>query len=280
MQAVLRIVAFALVGLLLSLPVLGADDKDKKADPPKDEGKKTDVKKEQPPKKEEPAKKDAKKEDPAKKESDNTPAGKTKLPPLKGKFKGMETDKDAAEKKLLRQPKVTATVVAVVEDKKSVRLRLTIPYVKINTGALNNYANAEIRLMQATNAQGVYNAQNQMAQAAAQLYQVATVEKDVEWAAADEFKVRMKNPPPLFDDKGRPKRYSSKELRELKGNDKMPGFAGEFSDLKSGQVVEVTLVQKKTGSRPVKRGKGVEGEVSPDDMPKMSMIMILVEPKN
>jgi hypothetical protein len=285
MPVVSRLVALALMSFLLILPILGAEDKDKKADPPKDEGQKTDVKKDEPAKKAEAAKKDAKNDEPAKKEEpdkkDSTPkmpAGK--LPPLKGKFKGLETDKDAAERKMLRQPKVMATVVAVVEDKKSLRLRLTIPYVKINEGQLRNYYNAQINLMQARNPQGVYNAQNQMAQAAAQIYELASVQKEVEWTAADEVKVRMKYPPPKFDDKGRPKRYTTKELQELRGNDRLPGFPAEFSDIKAGQIVEVTLLQSKNGPRPIRRGKDAEGEVSADNLPKMSMIIIVAEPKN
>jgi hypothetical protein len=286
MQAVPRLIAFALVSLLLVLPFLGAEDKDKKADPPKDEGKKTDVKKDEPAKKDakndEPAKKDAKNDEPAKKDGsdkkDNAKKIPGKLPPLKGKFKGLETDKYAAEKKMLRQPKVTATVLAVVEDQKSLRLKLTIPYVRIDQGQLQSYLNAQVSLMQATNAQGVYNAQNQMAQAAARLYQLDKVEKEVEWTATDEVKVRMKYPPPKFNDKGKPVPYTKKELYELRGNDKLPGFPAEFSDIKVGQIVEVTLLQNKNGSRPVKRGKDAEGETSADNLPKISMIIILADP--
>lgn len=285
MQAVLRIVAFALVSSVLMLSVLGADDKDKKTDAPKDDGKKTDVKKE------EPAKKDAKKDEPTKKDEPAKPdepakkdSGKklpmSKLPPRKGKLKDLETDKDAAEKKMLRQAKVTAEVMAVVEDKKSLRLKLTIQYVKINQGQLQNYYNAQMSLMRATNAQGIYNAQNSMAQAAAQIYQLDNNYKEVEWRAADEFKVRLANPPPQFDDKGRPKRYTKKELQELRGNDRLPGFPAEFSDIKAGQLVQVTLLQNKTGRGPVRRGKDVEGDASADNLPKMSLIVILADPKN
>jgi hypothetical protein len=232
MHAVSRIVAFALLSSLLMLSALGADEKDKKADAPKDEGKKTPT---------------------------------AKLPPRKGNLKDLETDKDAAEKKMLRKASVTAEVVAVVEDKKSLRLRLTIPYVRINQGQLQNY----------------FKAQNlqQMLEAQAKLYELATTQKEVEWTAADEFKVRMANPPPKFDEKGRPKRYTKKELQELKGADKLPGYPAEFSDIKAGQVVQVMLLQNKNGSHPVKRGKDGEGEPVADNLPKMSRIMILVDPK-
>jgi hypothetical protein len=283
MPAVSRIVAFALMGLLLSLPALGADEKDKKADPPKQDAKKADVKKE------EPAKKDVKKDEPAKKDADKNDAGKkvpamkmpAKMPVRKGKFAQLESDPEAAYKKMLmKSPKVQATVMAVVEDKKSLRLKVTVPYVRINQGQLQNYINAQNSMLQASNAQGVINAQNQMAQAAAQLYELATVDKEVEWTAADEIKVRMNNPPPQFDDKGRVKRYTAKELRELKGNDRLPGYPAEFSDIKTGQIVQVTLEQKKIAPRPVKRGKEAEGEPLGDNLPKMTFLVIVAEPKN
>jgi hypothetical protein len=287
MQAVSRVLAFALMGFLLSLPVLGADDKDKKADPPKGDVKKSDVKKDEPAKqdakKDEPVKQDAKKDEPAKKDADKKdakkPANMPKLPARKGQFKQYEDNPEAATKKMMKSPKVQGTVVAVAEDKKVLRLRVPIHYVKINEGHLQNYINAQNSMLQATNAQGVVNAQRSMAQAAAQIYEIATVEKEAEWTATDEVKVRMNNPPPQFDEKGRPKRYTAQQLRELKGNDKLPGYPAEFSDLKNGQIVQVTLLQKKTGARPVRRGKDAEGEAA-DDLPKMQMIIIMAEPRN
>src|SRR5579875_2122970 len=234
MQVLSRFVAFSVLSSLLFLSLLGADDKEK-ATQPKEENKKTDLKKEETANKEETAKKEAQNDEPAKKDADkkdNTKKMPTvKLLPRKGKFKDLETDKEAAAKKMLRKATLTATVVTVVEDRKSLRLRLTIPYVRINEGQLRNY----------------YNAQNlqQMLQAQARLYELATAEKEVELTATDDVKVRTKYPPPKFDDKGRPKPYTRKELQELKGNDKLPGFPAEFSDLKAGQIVEVTLLQDK-----------------------------------
>jgi hypothetical protein len=270
MQAVPRIVAFALVSSLLMLSVLGADDKDKKTDAPKDEGKKADVKKDEP----------AKKEEPANKGDEKKPISKGKMPAPKGKLRGYETDPAAAEKKMLRQSKVAATVVVVVEDKKTLRLRITIPYIKINAGALNNYYNAQMNLMRQTSPQGILNAQNNLLRAESQIYQQDKIDKEVEWTAADEFKVRAANPPPLFDEKGRPKRYTRKELQELRGNDRLPGFPAEFSDIKAGQIVQVTLLQNKAGARPARRSRDAGGDASADNLPKMSLIIIVADPKN
>jgi hypothetical protein len=277
MRTLSHLIAFAWMCFLLSLPALGADEKDKKADPPKQ-----DVKKDEAAKKDEPAKKDAKKDEAAKKDTDkkSPPANMPKMPAPKGKLKGIETDPAAAERKLMRKNSLQATIVNVVEDKKTLRLRLTIPYVKINQGQLQNYVNAQMNLAKATNAQGVYNAQQQMLQASAQIYELDKVDKEVEWGTADEVKVRNNNPPAQFDDKGRIKRYTAKELKELKGNDKLPGFPAEFSDLKAGQVVQVTLLPRKPAPRGPKRGKDSEGEAAEDNGPKISHIVILSQPKN
>src|SRR5206468_1383639 len=57
-------------------------------------------------------------------------------------------------------------------------------------------------------------------------YSIQTINQDVELQAADDIKVRIPKPPPAFDDKGRPKKYSEKELRELKGPGNLPGYTG------------------------------------------------------
>ena len=52
----------------------------------------------------------------------------------------------------------------------------------------------------------------------------------------------MLNPPEAFDDKGRAKKYTPKELKELKGDDlKTPGYPGDFSDLVNDLIVNVTV---------------------------------------
>jgi hypothetical protein len=271
MRVVSRLVAFAVMGFLLSLPVLGADDKDKKADAKKADAPKADVKKDD----------EAKKDDDAAKKTDKK-APPMKLPaPKKAGMKNLDKDPEAAEAKIMRSGVVRGRVVAVIEDKKTLRLQLTIPYMKINTGALQNYQNAQMSLLRATNPQGVVQAQQQMAQAEAQIYQVATVNKDVEWQATDDVKVRMANPPPQFDDKGRQKKYTKKELKELKGDDKLPHYPASFSDIKQEQIVEVTLVRKKDAPRtPVRKGKDADPEVLGNNLPHMSLIVIIAEPKS
>ena len=89
--------------------------------------------------------------------------------------------------------------------------------------------------------------------------------QDVKVMTIDDVKIRTKNPPVAYDDKGNKKKYSAKELKELKGDDpKLPGYTAEFNDLKQNQVVEVSLVRKKSD----KGGK----------QPLASVILIIVQP--
>jgi hypothetical protein len=278
MRSMSRIVALILMGFLCALPLLGAEDKDKKADAKKDDAKKADVKKDDAKKVD--AKKDDAKKAAVKKDDAKNPDAVKPAVMKKAELKKLARDPDSATKKMLKSPTVTAKVMAVVESKKSIRLQLTIPYVKVNAGALQNYQNAQLSMLRATSVQALQSAQQQMLQAEAGIYTIATTTKDVEWQATDDVKVRMRNPPVQFDDKGRVKKYTRKELKELKGDDKLPGYPGEFSDIKQDQIVQVTLLRPKDAPRvPGKRGKDAAADLLPENQPHMSLIMILVEPK-
>jgi hypothetical protein len=60
----------------------------------------------------------------------------------------------------------------------------------------------------------------------------------------DDVQIRLQQPRPAFDEKGKSK-YTSAELNPLKGaRATIPGYPGEFSDLKPGQVVTVYLLER------------------------------------
>jgi hypothetical protein len=72
----------------------------------------------------------------------------------------------------------------------------------------------------------------------------------VELQADDEVQFRRKDPPPAYDDKGRPRRYTAAELKTLRGPDaSLPGYPAEGQDLKVGQVVEVSLVKRQEDAK-------------------------------
>jgi hypothetical protein len=245
------LVAFLLL-LGLVLPVLAAEDKkpDAKAD-----DKKADVK---PDEKKADAKPDEKKPD-AKKDLDKPPPPPpaergTKVGPFNGK------------------------VMAVYEAKKSLRIQIQVP--TLNQGAVTAYAQAELQYQQAAarrDANGMRNALTNMARQEANLYTMQA--KDFELTTTDEVKVRLLHPPVAFDDKGKLKKYTQKELKELKGNDpKLPGYSGEFSDIQTDQVVQVTLLRKKseTPVKPIgKKGKDADMELLKDtELPPISLIVV------
>jgi hypothetical protein len=120
------------------------------------------------------------------------------------------------------------------------------------------------------------------------LYQVKDVNQDVKLRAAENIKIRLLTPPIDYDDKGNPKKYTPKELDELRGPDKsLPGYGAEFDSLRSGQMVKVYLA--KNQNQPPKMAPGQKGkkknddEVAPADelgsaRPEVVMILVIQEP--
>lgn len=196
-------------------------------------------------------------------------------------------DPTANNEKMIRAGQVTGKILTVLESKKSIRVQVTMVLPQITAGALNNYLSAEQAMQRANSPQALYNAQVQLAKAEANLVSYTRVTKDYELQTTDDVKIRLAKPPEQFDDKGGVKKLTRKQLRELKGDPKLPGYPGEFSNLREGQIVSVTLVRKKGAptkyTRPVRpRGKKTKLEdvdLMTDNLPQASMIHVVVEPK-
>jgi len=68
----------------------------------------------------------------------------------------------------------------------------------------------------------------------------------VDFALADDVKVRTNILPVERDEKGKTKRLTAEEKHKLKGDDpKLPGYTAELSSLHRGQVVEVHVSRLK-----------------------------------
>jgi tetratricopeptide (TPR) repeat protein len=87
--------------------------------------------------------------------------------------------------------------------------------------------------------------------------------QDVKVMTIDDVKIRTKNPPVAYDDKGKIRKYTAKELKVLKGDSKLPGYLAEFYDLRANQIVQVSLVHKKSNKT---------------TQPLASVILIISEP--
>jgi hypothetical protein len=102
---------------------------------------------------------------------------------------------------------------------------------------------------------------------------------NVELQASDDVKVRTFNLPLDYDDKGKPRKYTQKELKDLKGPDpKLPGYTSDFESLKTGQEVEVSILVPKNTPKPKVKDKDRD-VVAEEERPKATMIVILREPQ-
>jgi hypothetical protein len=193
-------------------------------------------------------------------------------------------DKDLDKDKMVKAGTVMGKVMNVYEDKKKVRIQVTIQV--LDPAGVQRLAQAKLEMARAGDANAYRNAQNSLLQAQRSLYKNET--KEVEVQAADDVVVRMARPKEDFDEKGRLKKYTKKELEELRGTDKkLPGYKADFGDITTDQIIQISLVRKK-GSPVVpklpKKGKGKDADdaavadLIAENAPQASLIVIVREP--
>lgn len=208
----------------------------------------------------------------------------------KGKKPDADKDKETANsEKMIKSGVLVGKVAALYEEQRKIRLQVTVPVTEINPGAVNSIQQAQLQMAMARargDFQGMINAQRQLAQAQLTMYTVRNHNQDVELSATDDVVVRTARPRESFDDKGKIKKFTRAELKELKGPDpKQPGYKAEFSDVQTDQIVQVTLVRKKGAPMKVtprprpKKGKDNDADAAADllgdHLPQIGMILIL-----
>lgn len=104
--------------------------------------------------------------------------------------------------------------------------------------------------------------------------------KDQDFPAADNIKTRVANPPADFDDKGNPKKYTAKELKDLKGPENLWGYPSDLDNLKPKMLVQVFLGKKKTTSTPKAKTKDQDKDQPAEDKPQVTVVYILGEGGN
>jgi hypothetical protein len=191
-----------------------------------------------------------------------------------------DVDKKDVDKKgpeMVAAGSITGKILRVDETKRSLHMR--VEYPEINKGEADAIARdaAEIQKVLLTErnpntrANRVAQLQNSILQHQSRLYK--TSHKDIDVTTAEEVKVRMKNPPPKFDEKGKIVQYTKDELKELKGDDpKATDYKAEFSDLRANQIVQVVLMRKK-GTPVIPKPDPAKGK----DIDKQSLMDILAE---
>lgn len=195
-----------------------------------------------------------------------------------------DVDRDEAKavsdskKKLVAAGKIVGKLTKVEGTEKYLTLQVTTKVP--NPSALQSLANFQYQLAQASADRNPINRQRRLAEIQLNMArQQANMYKDhpysLELQAADDMKVRTFNLPQEFDEKGKPRKYTAKELAELKGPDtKLPGYAAEFENLQVGQQVEVTVLRPKTVAKPKTKDKDRD-VVAASDRLQATLIVIL-----
>jgi hypothetical protein len=106
------------------------------------------------------------------------------------------------------------------------------------------------------------------------LFTVKETQTNVEVLLTDDTKVRTARPPAAFDDKGNPKKYTDAELKELKGDDNLPGFPADKGALRQGRVVLVAAAVTRDAAAAAK------GKDAPDVKPVATVILVVGEKDN
>jgi hypothetical protein len=199
------------------------------------------------------------------------------------KDKDKPDPKDKAAEKMVTTGQVTGSLKVDGGSQKYITVTVNLSYVVPNAQGALQAMQRQQQLLQYQREVMAARSPQQRQQALIQLYRalaqgqnavhVQQMNKDLDFQAADDMKVRIMYPPPAFDEKGNLKKYTAKELRELKGNDStLPGYAAEMDALKSGQIVTVYLAKQ----QPKKKKDKDDLE---DDKPSIRMIVIQAEPK-
>ena len=188
--------------------------------------------------------------------------------------------------KMLTAGKVTGKLTTVEGSSKNFTVQITYKVGVPNAGALQNIENykiqaAQVQLDPNRSAQDKLNALRSIQIEILKNQANAITYKDeaanLDFVAADDMKVRVANPPVEFDDKGKPKKYTAKELKELKGPGNYPGYPGEFENLKVGQYVSVYLPKTKETARP--KAKDKDKDIPADTRHAAIMVVVELEPK-
>jgi hypothetical protein len=189
----------------------------------------------------------------------------------------MPADKKEAASKMIAAGELSGKLLNVEAAKKTINLEVTVAYAVPNLGAIQAMANAKLQLATTRDPNTARSLMLQIAQNEANAYQLKKESHTIDIETGDDLKVRMKDPPIAFDEKGKPKKYTQAELKELKGDPKLPGYAGDFDSLRPGQIVTVKLMKMKDTPK-AKPTKDTDKDLSGDNKPMATMVIIIAEP--
>jgi hypothetical protein len=174
-------------------------------------------------------------------------------------------DKKEAVDKLVVGGEISGKLIHWEGAGKYFTVQVQLVYYVPNAGQVKRIADNQAAMARATKPQDVLYYRNQIADAQMKLYDKKEEHHSIEFQAGSEMKYRILNPV-VYDEKGKPKKLTKKELDELKGPDKkLPGYNGEASDVHQDSIVTVYLPKKKA-TKPAagKDDKGLADAARPE----------------
>jgi hypothetical protein len=189
-------------------------------------------------------------------------------------FKGLKKeDPKEVKEKMINSGVLPGRVIGVDAEQKILNLRVTLLIAVPNLDVAQGLIELQVQLIQTArngDVDGFRETQAQMLEQYAILYSIEEREEDVALQLIDGVKVRKLRLPPARDAKGKPRKYTPKELRDLKGADKLPGFPVDLKELQEDQFVQVQLVKRKTNPRTKE-----EKLQALQETPKAAVVLIL-----
>jgi hypothetical protein len=188
------------------------------------------------------------------------------------------------EEKLLKSRRFLAKLTKLDADKHCLTVDYTYKSLKQDPQTAQHLANLQRQLIQAQRngnpvdrlAQMI-RIQREIEKAKLNLYKNQTEKLVLD--APENMKVRTMLPPLEVDEKGKPRRLTEKEKRELKGPDPtLPGYTAEFDNLQVDQWVEIYLAKQSPKSKAKEKDQDADNAVP--TRPKIAMIVIRAEPQN
>jgi hypothetical protein len=205
--------------------------------------------------------------------------------------------KDQPAEKTVPLGQVTGVLENTGGSQKVLSLEVTQQYLEVNPGAEEHLAREQRDLLRRQ--QEILRTRNPVARQRAMaglirdlqrmqvnqqnLFHVKEVKKEIEVVPADDVKVRSLQPPLAYDEKGYPKKYTPQELKEMRGDGKLPGYTSDLDSLQPGQVVVAYLARKKPGAAKQSEQESQKDMSAKDlaagEKPLATMLVIVAEPK-
>jgi hypothetical protein len=192
-----------------------------------------------------------------------------------------------AKDKLVSAGKITGKLTRVDGSQKYLTVQVTLKVAELKHDAPQHLVNLQRQLAEAGLIRNPVQRQQRIAEIQGQITRYQTTgmyttkdqQQKFELQATDDVKVRMQNPPVDFDDSGKPKKYTAKELKELKGPDpKLPGYTADFDSLKQDMTVDVYVAKPKSTTKSKSADKDKDKDASSGDTLRATMIVILSDP--